>query len=73
MSKVATIAAKEPVRVSASILVLGAAVIALLATTLDWSGDVVALVGGVWAAVIGAVDSIVLRKKVSPVDSSTSS
>ncbi len=72
MNKVSTYATQEPVRVSASILVLGAAIIGLLSFTLNWDGEVVALVGGIWAALIGTVESFIVRGKVVPVDSSTS-
>ena len=56
----------EPVRVSAAILVLGAAIIALLTLVLDWSGDLAVLVSGIWAATIGVLDSVVIRNRVTP-------
>ncbi len=62
------LATSEPVRVSSAVLVLGAALIALVAIVFDLQGDVVALIGGVWAAAVGVVDSIVVRNKVTVID-----
>ena len=62
------LATSEPVRVSSAVLVLGAALIALVAIVFDLQGDVVALIGGVWAGIIGLVDSIVVRNRVEVIE-----
>ena len=58
----------EPVRISAAVLILGAALIALGALIFNWDAEVVAGIGFVWAAVIGVVDAIIVRNKVTPVE-----
>jgi hypothetical protein len=58
----------EPVRTLSALLAFGAAVILLLAFTLDWGGDVTGLVNAVWVAFIALIGSFFVRAKVQPVD-----
>lgn len=58
----------EPVRTLSALLAFGAAVILLFALLLDWSGDLVAVVGGVWAAFIALAGSFFVRDQVTPVE-----
>jgi len=66
LDKARSFAIQEPVRLSASVLVFGAAVIALLAFQFNWDGDLTSIVGAVWATFVAMVESFIVRSRVSP-------
>lgn len=56
----------EPVRSLSGLLALGAATILAAAYGLDWSGEAVGLVSGVWSAFIAFVGTFFVRDAVTP-------
>jgi len=58
----------EPVRTLSALLAFGAAIIAVLALTLNWDGDLTSGVGLIWAAFIALIGSFFVRNEVTPTE-----